>query len=298
MQPGDNGGTQTYLPAVKGQTEAGGRAGPVVAVPRRGASAYAGPILAVAALISAAISPVVFAVVLAAAAVVVASDVVRALDARTVAVPRILVYVLVAAIPLAALKSLALMAIFAVGSVFAVFVWGMRKIQEPGLADALAGGVMMVVLVGIGYAHGTLIATGEFKGGPVSAKYLAIICVVLIIANSVVTGIFAAATINVGGVRGGSGNLFGLLATVFVAFIVWTLRHPPVGFLRYMGLGLAVAGACTAARLITSMFLTGAGDPEEIVDPLVAGEGFALQALLVGALALPAAYYVARWLFV
>lgn len=270
----------------------------VVPVPRNSPMAFAGPAIGIVGFIAVLISPAAFGVVMAIAAVLVAIDISRLLEARAVAVPRLAVAVLAGVIPVAALRDIGAVVVALSGAMIVIFVWGMTKIHQPGLGDSLAGSATVIALAGFGFAHGSLIATGEFRGGPSSAISLVIITLLLIAANQIASTVFAAATVQVGGARKSSGNLWGALATLFIAIVASTIRNPPVNRVNFLVLGIGVAGACAAARAITSTLLSSPSDPEEIIDYEMARNAFALQGLGVAAFALPAAYYIARWLFV
>lgn len=270
----------------------------VVPVPTRSPMAFAGPVIGVIGFIAILISPYAFGVVMAIAAVLVALDFSRLLDARAVTIPRLAVAILAGAIPIASLRDIGATVVVTSGALIAIFIWGMTKIAKPGLGDSLAGSAAALGLAGFGFAHGSLLATGEFRGGPSSAISLVIIVLLLIAANQVASTVFAAATVQVGGARKSSGNLWGSLATLFIAIVASTIRNPPVNRLNFLILGLAVAGACAAARSITTMLISSPTDPEEIIEFELARNTLALQGLGVAAFALPTAYYVARWLFV
>lgn len=270
----------------------------VVPVPTRSPMAFAGPAIGVIGFIAILISPAAFGVVMAIAAVLVALDLTRLLDARAVTIPRLAVAILAGVIPIAALRDIGAVVLAMSGALIVVFIWGMTKISKPGLGDSLAGSAGALGLAGFGFAHGSLLATGEFRGGPSSAIALVIITLLLIAANQVASTVFAAATVQMGGARKSSGNLWGSLATLFIAVVASTIRNPPVNRLNFLILGLAVAGACAAARAIATMLISSPTDPEEIIEFELTRTAFALQGLGVAAFALPTAYYVARWLFV
>lgn len=270
----------------------------VVPVPARSPMAFIGPAIGVIGFIAILISPTAFGIVMATTAVLISLDLSRLLGARAVAVPRLMVAILAGVIPIAALRDNVAAVLATSGALIAIFIWGMTKISKPGLGDSLAGSAAALGIAGFGFAHGSLLATGEFRGGPSSANSLVIISLLLIAANHIASTVFAAATVQVGGTRKSSGNLWGSLATLFIAIVASTIRNPPVNRLNFLILGLAVAGACAAARSITTMLISSPTDPEEIVELQLTRNTFALQGLGVAAFALPTVYYVARWLFV
>lgn len=270
----------------------------VVPVPARSPMAFTGPAIGVIGFIAILISPTAFGIVMATTAVLISLDLSSLLGARAVAVPRLMVAILAGVIPIAALRDNVAAVLATSGALIAIFIWGMTKISKPGLGDSLAGSAAALGIAGFGFAHGSLLATGEFRGGPSSANSLVIISLLLIAANHIASTVFAAATVQVGGTRKSSGNLWGSLATLFIAIVASTIRNPPVNRLNFLILGLAVAGACAAARSITTMLISSPTDPEEIVELQLTRNTFALQGLGVAAFALPTVYYVARWLFV
>lgn len=271
---------------------------PVVPVPRASPTAAIGPAIGIAAFVAVFIDPLAVAVVAAVAAVYAGMAAVKALDARAVVMPRVVVTVLIAAVPIAARWGPAPCALASVGALFAILIWGLFKVEEPGLSDSLAGGAFVLALCGFALAHAPLIASGDFRGGPVASKWILGMTIFLIFLNQTLAGIFEAATVPIPNVKGGRGNLVSLIGTIVAAGVISTIAKPDVKFLSYMALALAISGACVAGRAIAGMLLSGSTDPEEIVDPGLIGDGYGLQTLGAALIALPAAYYVARWLFV
>lgn len=270
----------------------------VVPVPTRSPMAFVGPVLAVVSFVAILISPVAFGIAIVITSIAVALDLAKLLDARMVGVPRAAVTIVAVVMPLAALRDLGTLVIAISVAIILTMFWGLSRISRPGLSDSLAGFALIIAIAGFGFAHGPLLARGEFRGGPSSATALVIITLLLTIANQVASTLFAAATVQIQRGRQSSGDLWGFLATLFIAIVASTIRVPPVNRLHFLVLGIAIGGACTAGRAIVTMLLSSPTDPEEIVNHQLTRNAFALQGLGIGAFALPTAYYIARWLFV
>lgn len=281
--------TEEYLPDPGGVQ--------LAAPPRPGLLAYAGPALAIAMLAAILVGPVAVAVVAGGAAAIGGIDLLRALHAREILVPKILLLVLAGLLPVAALKGVGGLAVGTAGALVVLLVWGLPRVKDPGLADSLAGSALGFCLLGFGLAHATLIRSGEFAGGPGGGKALALDVLFLIVVNQAVAAVFAAATVSI--VRtGGSGAVQGAIATMVVAIIEMTIRRPPVGWWHFLVLGAIVSGAGIVGRLVTALLIEGATDPDEIADHAAIGMGASLRAVEAAIFAYPAAYYVGRWLFV
>ena len=263
--------------------------------------AAAMPLFAAACLVAVLLKPAAVAVPLAAASILASAAFARAMRARMVEVdPAIIAAFSAALIAVAALRPAVFLPSIAV-AILLTLVWNMRKIEHPGLADALFAPALGLVLCGVMPAHVALAAVSVFAGGESMGRAFVVIYLFAGSASLLATGVaerslrdrlYGPASLLL------AADVAGGMASLLVCLIASTLRKPAASTLAFAALALAIEAGIAIGRRLSDVFATGGRDPEEIVDPALARDTAALSIFISAGFSGAIAFYVGRLFFV
>lgn len=272
-----------------------------VRVPTRDPGSIAVPALVLACIVAILVRPAAVAVPLAALSALASWSFSRALRARMVASPPLLLAI---ASVFLVLLGAARPSLFFAGVplvMLAVFLWATTRLSRGGAADSLFGSALAVVVTGFLPAHASLAAVSPFAGGESMGRPLVIVTLVAAGAAMVATAAAAASLPSPRTQKRAEGglaaDLAGLLAAILVCLIASTLRKPDAGVPAFLALAVTIQAAVALGRRLAWVLTTGGGDPQEIVSPTEVTETHTLERFLPLAFASAGAYYVGRLLF-
>lgn len=272
-------------------------------IPRRDPGLVAIPALGIVSVVLVLVRPTLLALPLAAASILGSLSFVTCLEARSVRVSTPLLAASAAFVVLVSVARPALYLVSIIAALVAMAVRSMPKIAEGGTADSLFATFLGFALLGIAPSHLGMMAVSPFAGGESMGRALVVVTMV-ISAAAIVVASAVARTVDArsagGEVVGGQlgADLAAFLAAVLVSLIASTVKRPQAAILDYLLLALGISVAVALGRRLASVFVSGGGDPEEIVVPSKIGEAYSLRIMLPASLSFMVSYYVGKLAFV